>query len=119
MDSDKRFNRRIATSRMTSIEVDGKSYEADTINVSQTGLLVETDAPLEIGTRVIWGDKSTGRLVGTVTRVTADAFGIVIRPGQTETEHVLKEISDGLLAPEGDPEGKKYKKKWEKPESGA
>ena len=118
MESDKRYNRRIAASKITTIEVAGKNYEADTINVSLSGMLVETDAPLEVGTKVIWGDKTTGRVEGTVVRVTLDGYGIVLRPGQSATAHVLKEITDGLLAPDGDPEGKKYEKKWQKPKQG-
>jgi hypothetical protein len=119
MESDKRYNRRIAASKITKIEVGGESYEVDTINVSHSGMLVETDAPLEVGTKVIWGDEEVGRVEGTVARVTPDGFGIILRPGQTAAPQVLREITDGLLAPEGDPEGKKHKKKWEKPKWGA
>ncbi len=118
MESDKRYSRRIAASKITKIEVAGKTYEVDTINVSHSGMLVETDAPLEVGTKVIWGDKETGRVEGTVARVTLDGFGIILRPGQSATSHVLREITNGLLAPEGDPEGKKYDKKWKKPKQG-
>ena len=118
MESDKRHNRRIAASKITKIEVEGKIYEVDTINVSHSGMLVESDAPLEVGTQVIWGDAETGRVQGTVARVTADGFGIILRPGQSATAHVLREITNGLLAPEGDPEGKRHKKKWKKPKKG-
>ena len=115
MESDKRYNRRIAASKITQIEVAGETYEVDTINVSQSGMLIETDAPLEVGSKVIWGDKETGKVEGTVARVTLDGFGIILRPGQAATPHILKEITDGLLAPEGDPEGKKHDKKLRKP----
>ena len=118
MESDKRHNRRIAASKITKIEVEGKTYEVDTINVSRSGMLVETDAPLKVGTKVIWGDAEIGRVEGTVVRVTPDGFGIILRPGQSAASHVLREITNGLLAPEGDPEGKKHKKKWEKPKWG-
>lgn len=118
MESDKRYNRRIAASKITKIEVAGKTYEVDTINVSHSGMLVETDAPLEVGTKVIWGDEEIGRVEGTVARVTLDGYGIILRPGQSATAHVLREITEGLLAPEGDPEGKKHKKNWEKPKWG-
>ena len=116
MDSDKRYNRRIASSKITRIEVGGKSYEADTINASQSGIFIDTDAPLKIGNKVIWGDVKLGRVAGTVARVTPDGYGIVLRPGQPATANILQEITDGLLAPEGDPEGKKHKKKWERPD---
>ncbi len=114
METDKRHSRRISASKITKIEVAGKSYEVDTINVSRSGMLIETDAPLEVGTKVIWGDKETGRVEGTVARVTLDGFGIILRPGQSATAHVLREITNGLLTPEGDPEGKRHKKKWKK-----
>ena len=116
MESDKRHNRRIAASKITKIEVAGKAYEADTINVSQSGALIDTEAPLEVGSKVVWGDAKIGRVAGVVTRVTPDGYGIVFRPGQAATPHLLKKITDGLLGPEGDPEGKKHDKKWEEPD---
>ncbi len=118
MESDKRYNRRISASKITKIEVAGKTYEVDTINVSKSGLLVETDAPIEVGTKVIWGDETTGRIEGVVARVTLDGYGIILRPGQSAMPHVLRRLTDGLLAPEGDPEGQKIEKKWEKPKFG-
>jgi hypothetical protein len=70
-------------------------------------MFVETEAPLEVGTRVLWGDETTGKVVGTVARVTLEGCGIIFRSGQSATLHVLKELTDGLLAPEGDPEVRK------------
>ena len=113
--SEKRYNRRISASKITKIEVAGKTYEVDTINVSHSGMLVETDAPLEVGTKVIWGDEEIGKVQGTVARVTPDGYGIILRPGQSATSHVLREITDGLLAPEGDPEGRQSAKGKGKP----
>ena len=115
MESDKRYNRRTAASKITKIEVEGESYEVDTINVSKSGLLVETDAPLEVGTKVIWGDETTGRIEGVVARVTLDGYGIILRPGQSAMPHVLRRLTDGLLAPEGDPEVRKPPKQKRKP----
>ena len=115
MESDKRYNRRISASKITKIEVAGKTYEVDTINVFRSGMLVETEAPLEVGTNVILGDERTGRVEGTVARVTLDGYGIILRPGQSAAPHVLKELTDGLLAPEGYPEGRKPPKQKRKP----
>ena len=113
--SDKRFNRRISASKITMIEVAGKTYEVDTINVSHSGMLVETEAPLEVGTKVTWGDEEIGKVEGTVARVTPDGYGIILRPGQSAAAHVLREITDGLLATEGDPEGRQPAKRKSKP----
>lgn len=119
MESDKRYNRRISASKITKIEVAGKTYEVDTVNVSRSGMLVETDAPLEVGTKVICGDETTGRIEGIVARVTIDGYGIILRPGQSAAPDVLKELTDGLLVPEGDSEGRKPPKQKRKPKKSA
>ena len=112
--SEQRYNRRIAVSKITKIEVADKDYEVDTINVSHSGMLVETEAPLEVGTKLIWGDQTTDKVEGTVTRVTPDGYGIVFRPGQSTALQVLKELTAGLLAPEADPQSRKPTKQKRK-----